>query len=114
MKKLLLSVVAVGAFAFFTSPSFAADEAAPRERTLTGEAKCAKCALKESDKCQNVVEVTGRNGNKTVYYLVQNDVSKKFHETVCKETKKVTMTGTSKMVDGKREFTASKIEVAKE
>jgi len=57
------------------------------EKTVTGEGKCAKCALKETDSCQNVVQVM--EGNKTVtYYLVHNDVSKKFHENICKETKK--------------------------
>jgi hypothetical protein len=47
------------------------------------------------------------------YYLVQNDVSKAFHQNVCQEAKKVTATGTVKKVDGKNEFTVSKIELAK-
>jgi len=47
------------------------------------------------------------------YYLVRNDVSTKFHENVCKETKKITVTGTVKEVDGKQQLTPSKIELAK-
>jgi hypothetical protein len=82
------------------------------EKTITGEGKCAKCALKETDSCQNVVQV--KEGDKTVtYYFAANDVSKKFHENVCKESKQVKATGTVKEVDGKKEFTASKIEVVK-
>jgi hypothetical protein len=38
---------------------------------------------------------------------------KAFHHNVCTEAKKVTATGTIKKVDGKNEFTASKIELVK-
>jgi len=85
-----------------------------REMTITGEAKCAKCALKESDKCQTVIEAEGRNGRTVKYYLVDNDVAKKFHQEVCKEPKKVTAKGTVKRnADGKRELTVQTIELAK-
>ena len=90
-------------------PSFAEGD----KVTITGEGKCAKCALKEADKCQNVIEA--KEGGKTVkYYLTQNSVSKEFHDNICKETKKVTATGTVKERDGKKELTAEKIEVVKE
>jgi hypothetical protein len=86
-----------------------------RERTITGEAKCAKCMLKETDKCQTVIEAEGRNGQKVKYYLADNEVAKKFHEEVCKEAKKVTAKGTVKRLDdGKRELTVTEIKVAKE
>jgi hypothetical protein len=83
-----------------------------KEITITGNAKCGKCALKETDKCQNVIQVE-KDGKKTTYYLVENDVSKEFHGNVCKETKRATATGTNKKVDGKNQFTATKIELAK-
>jgi hypothetical protein len=54
-----------------------------------------------------------KDGKKTTYYLVQNDVSKEFHGNVCKETKKATATGTCKKVEGKLQFTATKVELAK-
>jgi hypothetical protein len=92
------------------TPTFAADT--PKEKTITGEAKCAKCLLKESDKCQTVIQVEGKRGKTVNYYLTENDVSKAFHENVCKEAKKVTATGTVKKVDGKYQFTASKIALA--
>ena len=104
---LLTALVVVG----LTIPAFLQVRAAD-EKTVTGEGKCAKCALKETDSCQNVVQV--KEGDKTVtYYLVHNDVSKKFHDNICKETKKITVTGTVKEVDGKQQLTPTKIELAK-
>ena len=92
------------------TPAFAADTA--KERTITGEAKCAKCMLKETDKCQTVIPVETKKGKTVNYYLTENDVSKAFHENVCKDTKKVTATGTVKKAEGKNEFTVSKIALA--
>ena len=111
MKKSLALVAGVAALllAAATVRSLAADE----NVTITGEGKCAKCSLKETKECQNVIQ-TEKDGKKVNYYLVANDVSKEFHGKLCKETKKVTATGTVKEVDGKKEFTASKIEVAKD
>src|ERR1041384_3452203 len=106
-KRLLTALAVAGLTTMLSINSRAADE-----KTFTGEGKCAKCALKESDECQNVVQV--KEGDKTVtYYLVQNDVSKEFHKNVCKGPKKINVTGTVKEVGGKRELTPTKIEVAK-
>src|SRR3954469_9961212 len=110
MKKLLYSSLAViGMLSFAASTSIGADDG--KEITIKGEGKCGKCALKETDSCQNVVQVD-KGKNKGTYYLVQNEVSKSFHDNICKETKNVKATGTVKKVDGKNEFTATKIEVA--
>jgi hypothetical protein len=106
MKKALLFTAVTGLLLLaMATPTLAAD----KEKTLSGEAKCAKCLLKEGDKCQTVIQVENKNGKTVNYYLVENDVSKAFHENVCKEAKKVTATGTVKKVDGKYQFTASKI-----
>ena len=110
MKKLFYSCVAViGMLSLITSPAFAADKEG-KEITIKGEGKCTKCLLKETASCQNAIEVT-KGGKKRVYYLVQNDVSKNFHQDLCQEAKKLTATGTVKKVDGKLEFTATKIEL---
>jgi hypothetical protein len=90
----------------FVSPSLGAEE-----KTITGEGKCGKCSLKETDSCQNVIQAQ-EDGKTVNYYLAKNKVSKDFHDNICKETKKVTATGTVKEVDGKKELTASKIELA--
>ena len=110
MKKSVLLVAAIAAFvlAATTTRTFAED----KEITVTGDGKCAKCSLKETEKCQNVIQ-TKTDGKDVTYYFAQNDVSKKFHENLCQESKKVTATGTVKEVNGKMEFTAKKIELAK-
>ena len=109
----LLTAVAGLLLLAVATPSFAADSGKSKERTITGEAKCAKCALKEGDKCQSVIQVENKKGKTVNFYLADNEVSKAFHANVCKETKKVTATGTVKKVEGKNEFTVSKIELAK-
>ena len=86
--------------------------AADKNVTLTGEAQCAKCILKKSQTCQMVIQVT-ENGKKHNYWVVANDVSKGFKEDVCAAAKKVTATGSTKMLKGKRELTLRKIEIAK-
>jgi len=95
----------------FLSAAAARTVAAEDSVTITGEGKCAKCALKETKECQNVIQ-TEKDGRTVSYYLVANDVSKEFHGKLCKETKKITATGTVKEVDGKMQLTPTKIELA--
>ena len=83
-----------------------------KSETITGTGLCAKCSLKETDSCQNAIQVE-KGGKKTTYYLAKNDVSTKFHENICKTSQKVKATGTVKKVDGKMELTATDIEVVK-
>ena len=113
MKKasLLLTGIVGLLFLALATPAFADDKG--KERTITGEAKCAKCMLKEGDKCQTVIQAENKNGKMVSYYVADNDVAKAFHENVCKEAKKVTATGTVAKVDGKSEITLSKIELVK-
>jgi len=110
---LLLTVIAGFVLLALATPSFAAESGKDKERTITGEAKCAKCMLKEGDKCQTVIQAENKNGKMVSYYVVDNDKAKAFHENVCKEAKKVTATGTVAKVDGKSEITLSKIELVK-
>jgi hypothetical protein len=110
MKKLFISCLTIVGLLFSLS-GFSADKEA-KEITIKGEGKCGKCALKETASCQNVIQVE-KGKNKGTYYLAQNQVSKDFHDTICKESKQVKATGTVKEVDGKKEFTATKIEEAK-
>ena len=115
-KALILGVASMLMLAVAT-PSFAQDankDKKDKKVTIVGEGKCAKCAMKESDKCQNVIEGETKSGKKRTYYLVQNDVSKEFHENICKGPKKVKATGTVKKNGDKLEMTADKIEVVKE
>ena len=113
MKK--VSIILAGTAAFLVlalaTPAFAADSS--KEKTITGEAKCAKCMLKETDKCQTVIQAENKKGKTVNYYLASNDVSKAFHQNVCTEAKKVKATGTVKKLDKKNEFTVSKIDLVK-
>jgi hypothetical protein len=76
--------------------------------TVSGEGKCAKCSLKETDSCQNVIQ-TKEDGKTVTYYLTKNDVANKFHKNVCKAPAKVSAKGTVKEVGGKKELTATEI-----
>ena len=107
------SFILAGAVGLFMLALALPVRAEDKEITISGEAKCAKCALKESDKCQSVI-VVEKGGKKSTYYIVKNDVADKFHKNVCTEAKKATATGTNKKVEGKNQFTASKIELAKD
>jgi len=98
----------------FVTPTLAADEGKEGKKvTITGMGKCAKCALKETEKCQNVIQ-TEKGGKTVTYYLAKNTISDDFHSNVCKEAKKVRATGTVKEVDGKKELTVTKIALADE
>lgn len=106
MKKIYTLIACAG---LLTVSAFAAD----KEVTITGEGMCAKCALHETTKCQNVIQ-TQEDGKTVNYYLTQNKVSKDFHhDNLCQKNEKVTATGTVSEKDGKKILTASKIEAAK-
>jgi hypothetical protein len=106
MRKSLILGFSAAALTFLTAAtSFAADA---KTVTITGEGKCAKCALKETDKCQNVIQAK-EDGKTVTYYLAKNDVSDKFHKNVCQSSKHVTAKGTVKEVDGKKELTVTDI-----
>lgn len=102
---LLIALSAAGLFLMTAASSTLAE---PKTVTLTGEGKCAKCALKEADKCQNVIQ-TKEDGKTVTYYVAKNDVADKFHKNICQGVKQVTAKGTVKEVDGKKEFTATEI-----
>ncbi len=112
MRKVLLLTAAGVLFCGVSVLSGAQDD---KKVTITGEGMCAKCALKETSSCQNVVIVT-KDGKKETYYLAQNDVAKKAHqgEGFCRASKdepvKVKVTGTVEKKDDKLVMTAEKIE----
>jgi len=82
-----------------------------KEVTINGEAKCAMCMLHEGDACKTVIQAK-KAGKTVTYYLVDNEVSKGFHDNVCHAGKKVVAKGTVAEEDGKQKLTLTKIEVA--
>ena len=113
MKKASLLFTSLAALALLALVTPSTALAKGKEVTITGEAKCAKCLLHQSDKCQTVIQTEGKNGKTVTYYLTDTDAAKGFHESVCHEAKKVTATGTAKKVDGKRELAATEIKIVK-
>lgn len=111
MKKLSILMTGIAGLLWLatTSPALAGD----KEVSVSGEAKCAKCSMKEGDKCQTVIQTEAKNGKQETYYLADNQAAKDFHHDVCTGSKKVTATGTVKEVNGKKELTVTKIAAAK-
>jgi len=103
----MTAILTAMTLACFAANTFAADE----KVDITGEAKCSKCLLKETKECQNVIQAD-KDGKLTTYYLVDNDASREFHGKLCKASMKVKASGTVKVVDGKMQLTAEKIEPA--
>jgi hypothetical protein len=80
------------------------------EVTVKGTLKCAKCSLKEQDKCQAVL-VTKEGDKEVEYFLKDNAEGKAAHKEICKQDKEdVTVTGTVTEKDGKKILTATKVE----
>ena len=84
--------------------------------TLEGKLVCAKCILKEDkcilkeeglDKCQNVL-VVETDGEKTHYYLAENEANKEFGD-VCEAAKQARVTGSVSEKDGKMWIAATEI-----
>ena len=112
MKKSLLASLTVAAV-FAAGSLFATDAAAPaKEVTLVGTGKCTKCSLGIADKCQNAL-VVKQDGKEITYLLSPNEVSEGFHKKICEEDKEIKVTGTVKETGGKKELTATKIELVK-
>lgn len=113
MKKLaLLSILALAALGL----SLRAEEPvkpAPAVTKIAGEGTCAKCDLKTATACQNAIIVTGADGKKETILCDENDVSKAFHESICKGAEKVTAEGVITEKDGKKTIALTKIELAK-
>ena len=105
-------IVAIGTLAeegdqsIFTPTSLKLQE----KKTLTGEALCLKCELKQARTCQNAIRVSV-DGKDLIYALDQNKVSRSFHSKVCQSTVAVVAQGTIADINGKLEFTASEISV---
>ncbi|MDP6036393.1 MAG: hypothetical protein QGG55_10135 [Verrucomicrobiota bacterium] len=87
-----------------------------KDLKLTGKGCCAKCCLKIADACDNVFEVTGKDGKKTKYWVKgdgKNVTKKKAHSFFCKGIKDLAVVGTCKKVGDKLVLTVSKIEKVK-
>ena len=64
----------------------------------------------ETASCQNAIQVK-KDGKTVTYYMVHNDVAKKFHGNVCQGSKSIKAKGTVAKEGGKMMLTASSIKV---
>jgi hypothetical protein len=80
-----------------------------RSETLKGTILCARCALKETKKCQTAIQV--KEGGKTVtYYFLDKGHSEDYHEEVCGGGKKPgSVTGIVSEKEGKKYITPKKV-----
>jgi hypothetical protein len=100
MKKIFAAFAFATALTVGVGASLAAKEA-PAATTVTGTGKCAKCALKETEKCQDVI--VAKEGDKEVTYYIKG-AGHKF----CKgETADAKATGTVAEEGGKKVLTAA-------
>jgi hypothetical protein len=106
MKAALSAIVGLAVLLSLTVKLQAREEG--KEVTLEGTITCAKCDLKESDKCHTVIKVE-KDGKDVVYYF-DDTAGKKHHGKVCTESKKGKVTGTISEKDGKKIVTVSKVE----
>lgn len=109
MKKLFSLILVAAAFALVAPNQ--ASAAGGKTITIKGKGMCAKCCLKEGEKCRNVVQVT-RKGKKINYYLADNDVAKDFHGNICKKVQPVEVKGVCKKVGDELVVTAESAKVA--
>jgi len=101
--KSIIKFASISLLSLFALSAIAEDKAV----TLTGDGKCAKCALKKTEKCTNAVEV--KDGDKTVTYYLKGEASDKFHSQICSSTKKVELTGVVSEADGQKWVTVKTI-----
>jgi hypothetical protein len=87
--------------------------AADKEVTLTGKIMCAKCELKETKKCQTVIQVQ-EDGKTVTYWFLDKGHKEDYHEEVCGGGRKDgTVTGTVTEKEGKKWVTPKKVTYAK-
>jgi hypothetical protein len=110
----LFPLMAVAVFTAGISLSSIAKAFDDKPVMIEGDGICAKCALKETPSCQNVV-IVKEGGKETKYYLAPNPVAKKYHGAsgICQASTdapvKTKVTGTVEEKDGKKVITATSV-----
>ena len=109
-----MKAIAAVCLALVLVVGMAASAVAADPVTVTGNVMCAKCTLKKTDakECQDVLVVKDAKSVTAEYYLVKNDVQKKFGH-VCTGEKPATVTGTVTEKDGKKWLEATRMDEVK-
>jgi len=105
----LLAIVGVG----LLLSTLHADEDKAKDVTLKGTILCAKCELKETDKCTTAIQVQ-EQGKTVTYYFHDKGNAEPYHHAVCGGGRKEgTVTGIHHDHDGKKMIAPTKVEYAK-
>lgn len=103
--RLVLTIVACLAVAVMLAAGLQAQEG--KEVTLKGTLLCAKCALKEADKCTNAIQVK-EDGKDVVYLLDDKGAKEKYHKDICMDKKEGSVKGVVSTKDNKKYIKPSK------
>jgi len=108
MRTLFSTLLCLAAAFVLVGGLVAQDEKKGEAKTLKGEICCAKCELKESDKCATVIKV--KEDGKDVVYYFDAKAGKKYHKDICTTCKEGTVKGTISEKDGKKIVTVTKLD----
>jgi len=108
--KAAFSVLVSLAVAFFLVAGLTADDKDKKggEKTLKGTITCAKCDLKEADKCATVIKV--KEDGKDVVYYFDKAAHGKHHKKICTDPTEGTVVGKTSEKDGKKIVTVKSVE----
>jgi hypothetical protein len=79
----------------------AEEKKADKEVTLKGTICCTKCELNETTDCGNAIKVK-EDGKDVIYYFDDKGKAEKYHEGICGEPKKGSVTGVVTTKDKKK------------
>jgi hypothetical protein len=84
-----------------------------KEVTVTGSITCAKCDLKEADKCATVIKGKAKGSDKEEVFYFDDKNGKDNHKAICQGGKPGKVTGTVTEKDGKKTIEVTKVEFDK-
>jgi hypothetical protein len=102
-----LSLLVALAVVFALSLTAGAEE--KKEVTVTGTITCAKCDLKETDKCATVIKGKATGSDKEEVFYFDDKSNKDNHKKICTEPMKGTVKGTVSEKDGKKVIKVSSV-----
>jgi hypothetical protein len=107
MKSVLTLALSVAAVLALVVAVNAADKE-NKEVTLKGSITCAKCDLKEADKCATVIKVTEGDAKGVYYFDTKSHGAN--HKKICQGAMDGSVTGTVSEKDGKKIITVTKVD----
>lgn len=72
-------------------------------QTIVGEALCARCELKQTEKCQTAIREKADDAQ-SIYFTADNHLAQRLLPNVCKEAVKVTAIGAVRERKGQRQI----------